>query len=117
MEADASNIAHKLVINLYLSFFLTVHNPLFAYLDFVNQPEKRFPVKAFQIAILPDKAYPFPRRVPVLARSPQLQAIVTRSRPLDKMSRGRLLAVLPQPEYSFSDGHSVFKVPYTDELL
>nr|WP_275690276.1 hypothetical protein [Streptococcus suis] len=28
----------------------------------------------------------------------------------------RLLAVLPQPGYSFSDGHSVFKVPSIDEL-
>ena len=29
----------------------------------------------------------------------------------------RLLAVLPQPGYSFSDGHSVFKVLSIDELL
>src|SRR5699024_5310059 len=28
----------------------------------------------------------------------------------------RLLAVLPQPGYSFSDGHSVFKVLSIDEL-
>jgi len=28
----------------------------------------------------------------------------------------RLLAVLPQPGYSFSDGHSVFKVLFIDEL-
>ena len=28
----------------------------------------------------------------------------------------RPLAVLPQPGYSFSDGHSVFKVPSIDEL-
>ena len=54
-----SNIAHEFIINPYLPFFQPVHNPLFAYLDFVNQPEKRFPVKAFQIAVLPDKADPF----------------------------------------------------------
>ena len=29
----------------------------------------------------------------------------------------RLLAVLPQPGYSFSDGHSVFKVLSIDELI
>lgn len=54
-----SNVAHKLVVGFDFPLFLAVHNRLFAYLDFVNQPEKRFSVKAFQIAVLPDKAYPF----------------------------------------------------------
>lgn len=54
-----SNIAYKFYTNPYLSFFQPVHNPLFAYLDFINQTEKRFPVKAFQIAVLPDKVHPF----------------------------------------------------------
>jgi hypothetical protein len=34
----------------------------------------------------------------------------------DKLSRSWLFAVLPQPGYSFSDGHSVFKVRLIDEL-
>ena len=35
---------------------------------------------------------------------------------LDKVSRSWLLAVLPLPGYSFSDGHLVFKVLSIDEL-
>ena len=40
-----------------------------------------------------------PKRLPALARSPKW-----------------LVAVLPLPGYSFSDGHSFFKVLFTDEL-
>ena len=32
------------------------------------------------------------------------------------LSRSWLVAVLPLPGYSFSDGHSIFKVLFTDEL-
>ena len=34
----------------------------------------------------------------------------------DILSRSWLVAVLPLPGYSFSDGHPVFKVLFTDEL-
>ncbi len=58
-ETDIIHVAHKLGIDFDFPLFLAVHNSLFAYLDFVNQPEKRFPIKAFLIAVLPDKARPF----------------------------------------------------------
>ena len=60
----------------------------------VAVPPKRFPA-------------PFLRRVPALARSPYFGTFCPEV---------RLLAVLPQPGYSFSDGHSVFKVLSIDEL-
>ena len=50
---------------------------------------------------------PFLRRVPALARSPNFGTFCPEV---------RLLAVLPQPGYPFSDGHSVFKVQLIDEL-
>ena len=37
--------------------------------------------------------------------------------PLNKVSRSWLLVVLPQPRYSFSDGHLVFKVLSIEELI
>ena len=59
---------------------------------------------------------PFLRRVPALARSPQLRDNLSRSGFWTLCPEVRLLAVLPQPGYSFSDGHSVFKVLSIDEL-
>ena len=59
---------------------------------------------------------PFLRRVPALARSPQLRDKLSRSDLWTKCPEVRLLAVLPLPGYSFSDGHSVFKVLSIDEL-
>ncbi|MGO5030235.1 hypothetical protein ACTQ3V_15765, partial [Candidatus Agathobaculum pullicola] len=43
-------------------------------------------------------------------------ANLSRSDLWTKCPEVRLLAVLPQPGYSFSDGHSVFKVLSIDEL-
>ena len=60
----------------------------------VAVPPKRFPA-------------PFLRRVPALAHSPYFGTFCPEV---------RLLAVLPQPGYPFSDGHSVFKVLSIDEL-
>ena len=48
-----------------------------------------------------------PKRLPALARSPDFGTFCPEV---------RLLAVLPLPGYSFSDGHSVFKVRLIDEL-
>ena len=59
-----------------------------------RSPPKRFPA-------------PFLRRVPALARSRSFGTFCLKV---------RFLAVLPQPGYSFSDGHSVFKVLSIDEL-
>ena len=59
---------------------------------------------------------PFLRRVPALARSPLLRDNLSRSDLWTLCPEVRLLAVLPWPGYSFSDGHSVFKVPSIDEL-
>ncbi len=67
-----------------------------------------FPPFCFPLPFSPKRfPAPFLRRVPALARSPQLR---------DILSEVRLLAVLPLPGYSFSDGHSVFKVQLIDEL-
>ena len=58
----------------------------------------------------PPSCFPLPfspKGFPALARSPYFGTFCPEV---------RLLAVLPQPGYTFSDGHSVFKVLSIDEL-
>ena len=75
---------------------------------FIGVISHAFPPSCFPLPFFPKRLpTPFLRRIPALARSPQLR---------DILSEVRLLAVLPQPGYSFSDGHSVFKVLSIDEL-
>ena len=62
----------------------------------------------FAFAVRPEKAScPIPAACSGVGTLPALR---------DKLSRSWLFAVLPQPGYSFSDGHSVFKVRHIDEL-
>ena len=76
-----------------------------------------FPPFCFPLPLSPKRLpAPFLRRVPALARSPQLRDKLSRSDLWTKCPEVRLLAVLPRPGYSFSDGHSFFKVQLIDEL-
>ena len=69
------------------------------------------------VAALPEKAScPIPAACSGVGTLPTASGQLVPKQPLDKVSRSWLLAVLPQPGYSFSDGHSVFKVPFIDEL-
>ena len=75
---------------------------------FIGVISHAFPPFCFPLPFSPKRfPAPFLRRVPALARSPYFGTFCPEV---------RLLAVLPQPGYSFSDGHSVFKVPFIDEL-
>ena len=69
------------------------------------------------VAVLPEKAScPIPAACSGVGTLPAASGHNGPKPPLDTLSRSRLLAVLPQPGYSFSDGHSVFKVLSIDEL-
>ena len=75
---------------------------------FIGVISHAFPPFCFPLPFSPKRLpAPFLRRVPALARSPYFGTFCPEV---------RLLAVLPQPGYSFSDGHSVFKVLSIDEL-
>ena len=75
---------------------------------FIRVISHAFPPFCFPLPFSPKRfPAPFLRRVPALARSPYFGTFCPEV---------RLLAVLPQPGYSFSDGHSVFKMLSIDEL-
>ena len=75
---------------------------------FIGVISHAFPPFYFPLPFSPKRfPAPFLRRVPALARSPYFGTFCPEV---------RLLAVLPQPGYPFSDGHSVFKVLSIDEL-
>ena len=60
------------------------------------------------VAVFPEKAScPIPAACSGVGTHPILR---------DILSRSWLVALLPMPGYSFSDGHSIFKVLFTDEL-
>ena len=95
----------------------TVRLALYGRQSFIWVLSHVFPPFCFPLPLSPKRLpAPFLRRVPALARSPQLRDKLSRSDLWTKCPEVRLLAVLPRPEYSFSDGHSVFKVLSIDEL-
>jgi hypothetical protein len=71
----------------------------------------------FSVAVLPEKAFcPIPAACSGVGTLPQLRAIVARSHLWTLCPEvGFLRASLAG--YSFSDGHSVFKVLSIDELI
>ena len=71
----------------------------------------------FAFAVLPEKAScPIPAACSGVGTLPAASGHLSRSDLWTKCPEVRLLAMLPLPGYSFSDGHSVFKVRLTDEL-
>jgi len=63
------------------------------------------------VAVLPEKV-----SCPIPAAYSGVGTLPATSGHFGAVAEVRLLAVLPQPGYSFSDGHSVFKVLSIDEL-
>ena len=71
----------------------------------------------FAFAVRPEKAScPIPAACSGVGTLPAASGHLSRSDLWTKCPEVRLLAMLPRPGYSFSDGHSVFKVRLTDEL-
>ena len=69
------------------------------------------------VAALPEKAScPIPAACSGVGTLPAASGHLSRSDLWTKCPEVRLLAVLPRPGYSFSDGHSFFKVQLIDEL-
>ena len=71
----------------------------------------------FAFAVRPEKtSCPIPAACSGVGTLPAASGHLSRSDLWTKCPEVRLLAMLPRPGYSFSDGHSVFKVRLTDEL-
>ena len=71
----------------------------------------------FAFAVRPEKAScPIPAACSGVGTLPAASGHLSRSDLWTKCPEVWLLAMLPRPGYSFSDGHSVFKVRLIDEL-